>query len=97
MKRRGVNIRVISDSTTQTAHSAAVRDALAAAEREGILTVLAAGNDSLDQDVFSSYPHVYNVAPVLIVANSDQSDGLAASPTTSAISYIKRRKNSKCP
>jgi len=74
MKRRGVNIRVTSHSEGLTAHSVAVREAIIAAGNEGILTVIAAGNDGIDHDIFSGYANVQNLAPILYVAGTDQSD-----------------------
>ena len=43
MKRRGVNIRVTSNSYSLPIYSQALKEAIAAAGDEGILTVVAAG------------------------------------------------------
>ncbi len=78
MKRRGVNIRVASNSySVVSIFSPALRDAIAAAGNEGILAVFSAGNDSLDADLFTSFPSGFNFKAVISVAASTESDALA--------------------
>lgn len=75
MKRRGVPIRVVTDGTHLIAESRSLREIVATALEEGILTVIPAGNDSLDHDVFSI---ASDVAPLLTVAASTDTDALAS-------------------
>jgi len=78
MKRRGVNIRVASNSEFSNDWTDARRDAIAAAGREGVLTVAIAGNVAADQDATPiSYPGDYDEPSVLCVAASTQTDTLA--------------------
>jgi subtilisin family serine protease len=78
MKRRGVNVRVTNNSEWGYDPGPAVRDAMAAAGDEGILNVCIAGNQPVDQDIFSiSFPGAYNVRSVVSVAASTESDTLA--------------------
>jgi subtilisin family serine protease len=77
MKRRGINIRVNNVSDGHYLDNAALRDALAAAGREGILSVCSAGNYRYDEDVFSRLPQGANVPSVITVAASTPSDTLA--------------------
>jgi hypothetical protein len=76
MKRRGVNIRVTSHSEGLTAYGEAERDAIETVASEGILTIVGAGNDSLNHDMFASFFAIQNMAPVISVANSTASDQL---------------------
>ena len=79
MKRRGVNIRVASNSYSLAAlFSPAMRDAIAAAGNEGILAVFSAMNDSVDTDLFTAFPSGFNLNSVISVAASTASDALAA-------------------
>jgi len=79
MKRRGVNIRVTNHSNGGLVESAAISDALAALGSEGVLHVCAAGNFTLNQDVFAIIPAGYNLASVISVAASTETDALADS------------------
>lgn len=78
MKRRGVNIRVTSNSYGYPVHNRAWRDAVALAGAEGILHVAAASNFSLNEDLFSYFPGTINLSSVITVTSSSQSDFLAA-------------------
>jgi subtilisin family serine protease len=79
MKRRGVNIRISNNSYANYMDSMALREAIAAAGREGILSVCSAGNYQYDEDLFSGIPRTINEPSIISVANSDESDALAAS------------------
>lgn len=77
MKRRGVNIRVTSNSYADYYQSLSVRDALALAGSENILCVFSGGNQTVDTDLRSRNPGGYNLPSVLVVAASDEADRLA--------------------
>lgn len=79
MKRRGVNIRVASKSIGGATKSAAIVDAIITGGDEGILTVFAASNEALDQDVYSYFPGAFRVWCAINVASSTELDGLAPS------------------
>jgi len=81
MKRRGVNIRVTSNSygtNPRSAFSQALKDAIDAAGEEGVLNVFAVGNDGLDADVVLRYPAKYDSPSIVTVAASDPFDNLAS-------------------
>ncbi|HEX2085709.1 MAG TPA: S8 family peptidase, partial [Solirubrobacteraceae bacterium] len=67
--------RVVNLSLGGPAGSRAERDAIAA--RPGVLFVAAAGNDGANNDAAGAFPCNYDVANVVCVAASDQSDALA--------------------
>ncbi|MBI3417855.1 MAG: S8 family serine peptidase [Verrucomicrobia bacterium] len=77
MKRRGINIRVTSNSVFSNGASMAIRDAMALAGREGILNVCIAGNQPNDQDLLPiSFPGAYDERSIVSVAASNESDRL---------------------
>jgi subtilisin family serine protease len=81
MKRRGVNIRVTSNSygsNPRSAYSRALEDAIEIAGREGILNVFAADNYGLDINRVPFYPARYESSSMIVVANSDKLDALAS-------------------
>jgi thermitase len=81
MKRRGVNIRVTNNSyflDPLGCGSQALKDAIDAADSEGILNVFAAGNWAVNIDAAALYPQRYDSPSVVCVAASDQSDNLAS-------------------
>jgi len=84
MKRRGVNIRVTTHSYAGALENGAVREAIAAAGDEGILAVCAAGNNAANEDVFSLLPGSFNLASVINVAATTESDALASISTFGA-------------
>lgn len=77
MKRRGVNIRVLSNSWGGGGFSHALYDAIQELNAEGILFVAAAGNSAVDTDRNPHYPSAYDVENVLSVAAIDNQDKLA--------------------
>ena len=82
MKHRGINIRVTSNSLftdPDGAYSQALKDAIDAAGREGILNVFSAGNFGADTAKRLSYPAGYDCPSIVSIANSDSSDSLVAS------------------
>jgi subtilisin family serine protease len=78
MKKRGVNIRVLSNSWGGGDYSRALDDAIKAANKAGILFVAAAGNSSLDTDRYPHYPSAYDVENVVAVAAINNQDQLAS-------------------
>jgi hypothetical protein len=81
MKKRGINVRVTSNSYTLDplgAGSQALKDAIDAAGNAGILNVFIAGNFGVDIDGVALYPHRYDSPSVVCVAASDSSDRLAS-------------------
>lgn len=77
MKKRGVNIRILSNSWGGGDYSRALHDAILEANKAGILFVAAAGNSSLDTDTHPHYPSAYDAENVLSVAALSNQDKLA--------------------
>src|SRR5205823_4783362 len=77
MKKRGVNIRVLSNSWGGGDYSRALHDAIKEANNAGILFVAAAGNSSLDTDQHPHYPSAYDVDNVIAVAALNNQNQLA--------------------
>ena len=79
MKRRGVNIRVTSNSYGQRGlESIAVREAIETAGREGILSVFTGGNKTINEDLYATFPASFNLASAINVTASTSSDALAS-------------------
>jgi subtilisin family serine protease len=87
MKNRGINIRATSNSyggpPEAAAYDQALRDAIDASGRAGILNVFAAGNQLTvsqenNNDQLPTYPGSYNSPSILAVAASDQNDNKAS-------------------
>ena len=77
-KNHGVNLRVLSNSWGGGSYSQALQDAIAQAEAAGILFVVAAGNNSADNDSTPQYPAGYDNANILAVAAIDRAGNLAS-------------------
>lgn len=77
LRRRGVNIKVTSNSWGGGGYSSTFRECLEENAALDILFMAAAGNDSRNNDVSPFYPASYTVANVLSIAATDSSDGLA--------------------
>src|SRR5262245_57993485 len=77
-KNAGANIRVINASWVHEGKSRAMRDAIEAAGRAGIVFVCAAGNEAKDLDVEPRYPAARSVELdcVISVAATDRFDNL---------------------
>jgi subtilisin family serine protease len=73
MKRRGVNIRVVSNSYYTPIPGEALHDAVKALAEEGVICVFVAGNEAFDLDLNSGFPGCFNLPNVLTVANTDRS------------------------
>jgi len=82
MKRRGVNIRVVSASLYSFIPGKELEEILSELDREGVLSIFAAGNERLDFDLYSGFPGCFNLSSLLVIANSTRTDALnAVSPT----------------
>ena len=78
MKGRGVNIVALNGSYGGGGSSTAEVAAIQAAGDAGIVFCVAAGNDTANNDTTPSYPASYRLANMIVVAASDQNDGLAS-------------------
>src|SRR5919198_1349301 len=70
--------RIVNASLNGPGRSQVLEDAIAAAERAGVLVVVAAGNDGQDLDTTPSYPAAYSESNVVAVG-SDGPDGALSS------------------
>ncbi|MBI4851198.1 MAG: S8 family serine peptidase [Acidobacteria bacterium] len=77
MKKRGVNIRILSNSWGGGGYSQALHDAIKTLNKEGILFVAAAGNSATNIDNDPHYPSSYQADNVLAVAAIDNQDNIA--------------------
>ncbi len=78
LKRRGVNIRLTSNSWGGGDYTTTLRDAIRENASLGILFLAAAGNDYLNNnDITPFYPASYTESNVIAVAATTSSDGLA--------------------
>ena len=77
LRRRGVTIRLTSNSWGGGDYSTTLRDAIREIEGLDILFVCAAGNDGMDIDSGLFYPACYGESNMVVVAATDSSDGLA--------------------
>ena len=77
MKSRGANVRVVNCSWGSTLPSIALYDAIARANKQGILFVCAAGNDGTDTDRIPHYPSAYDLDGVISVAALAPNDTMA--------------------
>ena len=78
MKQSGVNIRVLNNSWGGGGFSNALQEAISAANDAGILFVVAAGNESNNNDSSPTYPSNFDVDNVLSVAAVDRNGNLAS-------------------
>lgn len=87
LKRRGVNIRLTSNSWGGGDYTTTLRDAVRENASLGILLVAAAGNDYLNNnDILPFYPSSYPESNIIAVAATDQNDGLANFSNYGAVS-----------
>ncbi len=75
---RGANVRILNNSYSGGGFSQSFLDAVKAAGNSGILFVVAAGNNSSDNDEFPRYPANYETANLISVAATDHSDQLSS-------------------
>jgi subtilisin family serine protease len=69
--------QILSNSWGGGGFSQGLKDAISYANDHNVLFVAAAGNDSLNNDVYPNYPSNYEVPNVLAVAATDDNDALA--------------------
>jgi subtilase family serine protease len=74
----GANVRVLSNSWGGPEFSQTLLDAIAAAGREDMLFVAAAGNDGFSNDILPTYPASYNLPNVIAVAATTNTDTRAS-------------------
>jgi subtilisin family serine protease len=74
MKKRGVNLRVISNSWGGAGKSEAIRSIMQEAADNGIISICAAGNDSTDNDAYFTHPANEDVTGLVSVGASDEED-----------------------
>jgi subtilisin family serine protease len=77
LKQAGNNVVVSNNSWGGGGYSAALYTAIQQATSAGILFVAAAGNDTLNTDVYPSYPASYDLAGIITVASSSSSGDLS--------------------
>ena len=77
MKNAGVNIIVSNNSWGGSIYSQALYDSIKTNQDLGILFVVAAGNDAVNNDVLPSYPANYDLSNIISVAATDHTDSLA--------------------
>ena len=77
MKSRGVNVVAINASYGGGGYSSTEATAIQAAGSVGIIFCAAAGNNASDNGVSPFYPASYRLPNMIVVAASDQWDGLA--------------------
>lgn len=78
MKKRGVNIRILSNSWGGGGYSQALYDAIKNLNKEGIVFVAAAGNSAANTDRYANYPSCYDVENVCAVAAINNQNTLAS-------------------
>jgi len=80
---QGANVRVLNNSWGPDRRfgnglSLALRDVINSIGQSGILFVVAAGNDAIDNDVDPAYPGSFDLPNLISVASTDQVDGLSS-------------------
>jgi subtilisin family serine protease len=83
--RRGLNLVASNNSWGGGGFSQGLKDAIVAADQQGILFVAAAGNAGSNNDSIQSYPANYDVANVISVAAIDSLGRLASFSNYGAI------------
>ena len=73
----GADVRVLSNSWGGRSFSQALRDEIAATADADMLFVAAAGNDGFSNDILPTYPASYDVANIVAVAATTNTDGRA--------------------
>ena len=84
MKDRGANIVATNNSWGGGGFSQALSDAIQAQQKDGILFIAAAGNDSSNNDLVPTYPADYFLPNVISVAATTRFEGLANFSNTGA-------------
>lgn len=78
IKRRGVNVKITSNSWGGTGNSTTLSNTIAECGSEGILFLAAAGNDGVNNDLFPHYPASFSLSNLISVASTESGDGLSA-------------------
>jgi len=78
MKRRGVNVVAINGSYGGGGFSSIESDIIDEAGDEGIIFCAASGNDGADNDVTPFYPANLRRPSMIVVASTDQDDGISS-------------------
>lgn len=78
LKNRGVNIVALNASYGGGGYSSSENAAIQAAGDAGIILCAAAGNNTSNNDSTASYPASYRLPNMIVVAATDQNDGLAS-------------------
>ncbi|HWX21392.1 MAG TPA: S8 family serine peptidase [Candidatus Binatia bacterium] len=78
MKERGINVVAINASFSGGGSNSTEVAAIQAAGNAGIIFCAAAGNSSVNHDTTPVYPSSYRLANMIVVAATDQNDGLAS-------------------
>jgi hypothetical protein len=73
-----INIVATNNSWGSSSSSNALRDAIKAHEKLGILFVAAAGNEAANNDISPSFPANYELSNIISVAATDHKDTLAS-------------------
>ncbi len=74
--RYGLNLKVANNSWGGPGYSQSLEQAIARADRAGIVFTAAAGNDGTNNDYVPAYPANYNLPNIVSVAAVDQSKAL---------------------
>ena len=70
--------KIASNSWGGTSYSQALKDAIDAAGRAGLLFVASAGNDATNNDTYPHYPSSYNSPNILSVLSTDRLDRMSS-------------------
>jgi subtilisin family serine protease len=73
----GANVRILSNSWGGSEFSQTLLDEIAAAGRDDMLFVAAAGNNGFNNDILPTYPGSYNSPNIIAVAATTNTDGRA--------------------
>jgi serine protease len=73
LKQAGHNVRVTSNSWGGGGYSSSLKNAIDACGSNGIIHAMAAGNDSLNNDVYPHYPSNYTSSSIISVASHTSS------------------------
>ena len=78
LRASGVNLRVLNNSYGGPGKSLSALDAVQRLNQEGILFVVAAGNDTRDNFIVPDYPANYDLPNMIAVASTDSFDAISS-------------------